>query len=425
MSRTTNPQKSIPSPLRPDQLDVHIPELHEKQLEVFRSHARFKVVVCGRQFGKTSLGAAMVVSAASVGKNVQWVAPSYPIGELGWSIIEKLARQIPGTRFEGRPNYRLVLPGGGSIQLRSADNPDSLRGATLDGVVFDEAAQAKPEAWPTLRPTLSVKRGWAMFISTPKGLNWFHDLYQDADKRKGWERWRIPSSDSPFMPQDDIDLARHEMSSLMFSQEYEAEFISTGTGMFRADWVNHYQTRFEGEERFYLLGSDWVSLDSCRKFHTIDLAWSLDEGADFTVISSWGLTKFGHLILLDVMRDHYEGPEIIPKMRQAYEKWGGVLFVEKTTHDKEIIKEAIRVGLPVRPVRAEKDKVSRALPATARMEQGRVWFPPMSTPWMPEIEEELLAFPVGRHDDFVDTLAYAVAEGAKRNPYEEHGIEFI
>jgi predicted phage terminase large subunit-like protein len=425
LSRTTNPQKSTPSQLHQPQLDVHIPELHAQQLEVFRSHARFKVVVCGRQFGKTSLGAAMVVSAALKGKNTQWVAPSYPIGELGWGIIEKLCRQIPGTRVEGRPNYRLVLPGGGSIQLRSADNPDSLRGATLDGVVFDEAAQAKPEAWPILRPTLSVKRGWAMFISTPKGLNWFHDLYADAAKRTGWERWRIPSSASPFMPPEDIELARAEMSSLMFSQEYEAEFISAGTGMFRADWIQHYQSRFQGDERYFQLGGEWVALDSCRKFHTIDLAWSLEEGADFTVISSWALTKMGHLILLDVLRDHYEGPEIIPKMRLVYERWGGVLFVEKTTHDKEIIKEAIRVGLPVKPVRAEKDKVSRALPATARMEQGRVWFPPASTPWFPEVEEELLAFPAGRHDDFVDTLAYAVAEGAKRKPYEDHGIEFI
>jgi predicted phage terminase large subunit-like protein len=77
-----------------------------------------------------------------------------------------------------------------------------------------------------------------------------------------------------------------------------------------------------------------------------------------------------------------------------------------------IVQEAERTGLPIREVRAEKDKVARALPATARMEQGRVWFPPATTPWMPEITEELLAFPAGRHDDFCDTLGYAVAEAA-------------
>src|SRR5262245_38853924 len=174
-----------------------------------------------------------------------WVAPSFPIGELGWRMLDHLCRQIPGVEFLGRPTYRITMPSGGTIQLRSADNPDSLRGATLDGVVFDEAAMAKPEAWPTLRPTLSARRGWALFISTPKGLNWFHDLYQDAEDRRGWQRWKFPSSANPYLPEDDIDAARGEMSSLLFSQEYEADFISTGSGIFRAEWIQHYYERWE------------------------------------------------------------------------------------------------------------------------------------------------------------------------------------
>ena len=394
------------------------------QREVFASAARFKVVCCGRQFGKTSLGAVMCIAAAMAGKHVWWVAPSFPIGELGWYIIDRLARQIPGTRFEGRPVFRITFASGGTIQLRSADNPDSLRGATLDGVVFDEAAQAKPEAWPILRPTLSVRRGWAMFISTPKGLNWFYDLYEGAAHLNGWERWRIPSSESPYIPAEDIDLAREQMSSLMFSQEYEAEFVSTATGLFRADWFQRYTTRFEDEERFLGLGPEWVSLSSCRRFHTVDLAWSLEEGADFTVISSWARTPRAHLVLLDVIRGHFEGPDIVPRLRQAYDRWGGHLVVERATRQLSIIAEAQRTGLPIREVRAEKDKVARALPATARMEQGRVWFP-NTAPWLHEIEEELLAFPAGRHDDFVDTLSYAVAEAARSHPYEEHGVQFV
>jgi predicted phage terminase large subunit-like protein len=367
----------------------------------------------------------MVVAAALEGKHVQWVAPSFPIGELGWNIIDRLCRQIPGTRFEGRPVFRITLPTGGTIQLRSADNPDSLRGATLDGVVFDEAAQAKPEAWSVLRPTLSVRRGWAMFISTPKGLNWFHDLYQDAEKRNGWERWRFPSTSSPYIPPEDVELARQEMSSLVFSQEYEAEFISTGTGIFRADWIQHYYTRYEGEHRFYFLGDEPIADSACWKFHTVDLAWSLDERADYTVISSWAVTPKAHLILLDVDRGHYEGPDIVGRLRTAYTRFGGYLVVERATRQMSIIQEAQRTGLPIREVRAEKDKVARALPATARMEQGAVWFPPASTPWFRDVEEELLAFPAGRHDDFVDTLAYAVLQVAHRSPYEDRPLEVL
>lgn len=348
-----------------------------------------------------------------------WVGPTYPIGQLGWDIIDRLCRQIPGTRFEGRPTYKITLPTGGTIQLRSADNPDSLRGATLTGVVFDEAALAKPEAWPYLRPTLSVLRGWALFISTPKGLNWFYELYQDAADRDSWQRWTFPSTTSPYINHEDIEEARAGMSSLLFSQEYEAEFISYGTGMFHADWIQHWQ-HAGGEQEAFRLGEDIVLAQTCRFFHTIDLAWSLEEKADYTVISSWAVTPKRNLILRDVIRGRFEGPDIIPRMRQAFERWGGVVYVESTSRQMQIIVEAERQGLPIQPLKADKDKISRALPATARMERGHVWFPPASTPWWPDIEEEILAFPAGRHDDFVDTLSYAVMQIANRSAYGDH-----
>ena len=208
---------------------------------------------------------------------------------------------------------------GGSIQARSADNPDSLRGATLDGLVFDEAAQAKPEAWPILRPTLSVNRGWAMFISTPKGLNWFHDLYQEADSRDNWSRWRFPSVDSPYLDKDEIETARLDMSSLVFSQEYEAEFIAGGESQFRTDWIQHYRTNLTDDERYFVLGDEVVALSDCSTFHTVDLAWSLAEDADFTVISTWAVTQKKHLLLLDVLARALRGAghraENAPRLR--------------------------------------------------------------------------------------------------------------
>jgi predicted phage terminase large subunit-like protein len=225
------------------------------------------------------------------------------------------------------------------------------------------------------------------------------------------------------MPPGDVEKAREEMSSLVFSQEYEAEFISHGSGMFHADWIQHYYTRFEGEERFYMLGDTPIPAASCRTFSTVDLAWSMEERADYTVISTWAVTPQRHLLLLNVIREHLEGPKIVPQLRRAYEQWGGVLKVEQKQHGLNIIKEAVRMGLPVQPLRADKDKVSRSLPATARMERGTVWFPPASTPWYRGLEEELLAFPAGRHDDFVDTLAYAVLEVAGGSVYETRGLE--
>lgn len=398
--------------------------LHQAQLEVAHDPTRFKVVCCGRQWGKTLLGAALCVrEAAEKGGKVWWVGPSFPVGELGMQMVNTLCRQIPGAKFEGRPVWRTTLPSGGSIQMRSADNPDSLRGATLDGVVFDEAATAKPEAWSTLRPTLSVREGWALFISTPKGLNWFYDLFEDANERDGWRTWRSPSIANPYLPPDDVEKARGEMSSLVFSQEYEAEFISHGSGMFRQEWIGHWYDRFVGEERFFMLGDEPIAESACWKFHTVDLAWSQDERADYTVISTWAVTPKKHLLLLDVIRGHFEGPDIVPKMRQAWSRWGGsYMAVEKATRQMNIIQEAERTGLPIRVVRADKDKVARALPATARMERGMIWFPKAATPWYSDIEQELLAFPAGRHDDFVDTLSYAAIQIADSSAYSDRGL---
>lgn len=365
---------------------------------------------CGRQWGKTLLGAALAVQEAAKGGKVWWVGPSFPVGELGMGVVNQLCRQIPGAQFERRPVWRTTLPSGGSIQMRSADNPDSLRGATLNGVVFDEAATAKQEAWPTLRPTLSILEGWAMFISTPKGLNWFHDLFEDAGVWDDWARWQIPSVANPYLGSSDVEKARAEMSSLVFSQEYEAEFISHGSGMFHADWIRHYSERLEGEERVYYLGDEMVRKADCTIFHTVDLAWTISERADYTVIATWAVTPKSHLILVDLIRGHYEGPDIVPQMRNAYTIHGGYFAVERATRQMGIIQEAERTGLPIHVVKAEKDKVARALPATARMERGTVWFPPSAMPWYRDIEQELLAFPAGRHDDFIDCLSYAVLQ---------------
>jgi predicted phage terminase large subunit-like protein len=356
-----------------------------------------------------------------MGGDVWWVAPSFPIGELGWSIISKLCHQIPGVKFEGRPVWRVTLPSGGTIQMRSADSPDSLRGATLTFVVFDEAAIAKEESWPTLRPTLSVRKGKALFISTPKGTNWFYDLYQDAT-RPGWSRWQYPSEQSPYLDPVDIQEARESMSSLIFSQEYGAEFISASMGVFHYDWLSFFRTEFKGDDKVYMLGDTVVPASSCSTFHTVDLAWTTSEHADYTVISTWAVTPKRHLLLIDCNRGHYEGPDIVPQMQRAMTLHGGYFVVEKATRQMGIIQEAERMGLPLKVVRAEKDKVARALPATARMERSTVWFPnPSKTPWWPELEQELLSFPAGRHDDFVDTLSYAVLEvGTGGSAYADH-----
>ncbi len=226
-----------------------------------------------------------------------------------------------------------------------------------------------------------------------------------------------------------------DMSTLVYRQEILAEFVSGGAGVFHRDWIRHWfpQGDAEGRVEGYRLGEETVPAAACERFTTVDLAWSQAERADFTVASTWAVTPKRHLILLDVVRGHFEGPDIPRILQGVYATHQPAYFLlERAARQLSIIQAAQRTGLPIREVRADRHpssvgqgdvKVARALPATARMESGQVWFPQAErVPAMIECEAELLAFPMGRHDDFVDTLAYAVLEIAHGSVYESRGL---
>jgi len=198
------------------------------------SDVRFRVLACGRRWGKTRLGSALCIHTAASGGRAWWVAPTYPVATVGWRLVQRLAMQIPGAEI--RQGDRLVtLPGGGEVQVRSADNPDSLRGEGLDFVVMDECAFMKEEAWlEALRPALSDRRGRAMFISTPKGRNWFWRLWQRCidDEDHEWHGWQLPTADNPHIAPDEIEAARRGLPESVFRQEYLAEFLDDAGGIF-------------------------------------------------------------------------------------------------------------------------------------------------------------------------------------------------
>ena len=203
--------------------------------------------------------------------------------------------------------------------------------------------------------------------------------------------------------------------------------------MFRPEWIQHYRSETVDDVRTFLLGPNRVPALECEPFHTVDLAWGQREDSDFTVVSSWAVTRQRHLLLLDVVRGRFEGPDILPKLRRAFELYGGTIYVEAATRGLPIIQDAMRSGLPITPLsvhkgglRGEDAKIARAAVAMARMEQRTVWFPvPAAAPWLHDIEEELLSFSEGRHDDFVDTLSYAAIHVAGGGAYEDRGIPWL
>lgn len=237
------------------------PTLHDGQREVLYHPARYKVLAAGRRWGKTRLAVLMCVMSAVSGGRAWWVAPTYKIAAVGWRLMRSLAVQLGPLATIRRSERCVLLGSGGAVYVRSADNPDGLRGEGLDFVALDEAALIAEEAWTAaLRPALSDRRGRAIFISTPKGHNWFWRLWQNARSVGGeWAAWQFPTSANPFIDPAEVEAARAELPSAIFAQEFLAEFIADGGGVFRgvteAATAQPQERAQEGHT--YVFGVDW------------------------------------------------------------------------------------------------------------------------------------------------------------------------
>src|SRR3990167_5397610 len=211
-------------------LVVNLPPLLEWQQKVENYPARFKVLVCGRRIGKTHYGIYKCLKEAleNPGQIYWWIGPIFPISDIGWRLLKRICGQLTnaGLPIKVREDPRFVeLPNGAQIWVKSADNPDSLRGEGLSGVVFDEAAQIKAETWfDVIRASLSDKRGWAVFITTPKGKNWIYDLCQYSETDPNWHFWQLSTRENPHINPAEILEAKRIMSENSFKQEFEADF---------------------------------------------------------------------------------------------------------------------------------------------------------------------------------------------------------
>lgn len=217
-------------------LNVTLPPLHRGQMRIVRHPARFKVVACGRRFGKTRLGVAGGFETALQGDPAIWVAPTYKLAAEGWNLANHLVEQMPGA-VTHKGDQRIEFPGGGIFQVHTASDPDGLRGKGWKRAILDEAAYMLQAAWTqALRPALSDMRGDAWFLSSPAGRNWFYHLYlrgQNADE-PDYASWNMPTTANPYIDPAEVEQARGDMPDRWFRQEYLAEFLDDSGGVFRA-----------------------------------------------------------------------------------------------------------------------------------------------------------------------------------------------
>jgi|GEM_PF-1022314 len=216
---------------------------------------------------------------------------------------------------------------------------------------------------------------------------------------KNWDEYKDPESGVAFF------------EAYAFGQEFEAAFLTPGGGIFRPEWLHSRWTR-DGTSYVLTPASGPPAIvpgDGLVTFATVDLAASLRTTADYSVVMVFGKTTGNRLLVLDVDRARREGPDLVPTMQRAVKAWKcRAVYIEKVGFQLALVQDARRQGLPVRELEADRDKVARALPATAALEGGLV-FLPREARWLRDFESELLAFPNGQFDDQVDAFAYGVA----------------
>lgn len=203
--------------------------LNPGQQQVAASTARFRVVIAGRRWGKTSLAQRELARAARYpDRRVWYIAPSYRMAkQIVWDSLKSRLYSLNWISKTNESDLSVRLRNGSQIALRGADNPDSLRGVFLDFVVFDEFAFIDEKAWTeVIRPALSDRRGHAMFISTPMGRNWAFDLYNrgQTESSTDWASWTFRTIDGGNVTADEIAAAQYDMDARQFRQEYEASF---------------------------------------------------------------------------------------------------------------------------------------------------------------------------------------------------------
>jgi hypothetical protein len=203
-------------------------KLSKPQQTISKTDARFKVVVAGRRFGKSFLSINELAKFARMpDQRCLYVAPTYRQAKT--VIWDELKNQLYAVRWIKKVNesdLTIHLVNGSTISIRSSDNKDALRGAKYNFIVLDECADMDPDTfYSVLRPTLSDTKGHALFIGSPKGRNWFYDLFVQAGATQDWSAHQYTTIQGGNVDEAEIEAAQRDMDTRQFQQEYLATFV--------------------------------------------------------------------------------------------------------------------------------------------------------------------------------------------------------
>jgi predicted phage terminase large subunit-like protein len=381
------------------------------QQQVFNDPSRFKVIAAGRRCGKSRLAATILIIEAlrcPAGSAVLYAAPTQgQARQIVWDVLMEIGREVITSSHVN--NMDITMINGAKIYVRGADRPDTLRGVSLTYAVLDEVADIKPEAWEqVIRASLSDKKGRAIFIGTPKGRNWFYDLFKQGQKEDNtdWKSWHFTTKDNPLIDPEEIESAKKTLSSFAFKQEYLASFDNAGSDTFKDEWIK-YGT--EPEHGSYFIAIDLAGFEEVAK-----QAANSKKRLDETAICVVKVTEDGKWFVKEIDHGRWDiretAAKILMKMRDyrpisvGIER--GALKNAVLPYLSDLMRKNNVYSHIVDLTHGNRKKTDRIIwSLQGRFEHGRIILN-KENDW-DDFIDQLLMFPSkGVHDDLPDSLAY-------------------
>lgn len=378
---------------------------HAGQMRLHESTARFRVMACGRRFGKTLAATNELAKNAIECPNTLnwWVAPTYRQTEIAFELLADALKPIL-ARQPNKSKMRLDLINGSVLECRSAERYENMRGDGPSFVVFDEASKCPKAAWTeVVRPALADKQGRAIFISTPWGRDWFWELFQRGQNPDFPQWWSasFPTTANPFIPLEEIEEARLTLSYPVFAQEFLAEFLDDAATVFRnVDGCAIAELKEPEYGHSYVIGWDVAKYQDYSVFAVVDcntqkvVAFERFNGVEYKAQITQHLVplvrKYNNAhVIMDITG---VGDPLLEEVRNLDIGAEGYYFTN--TSKKELVDRAV-----------------------ITIEQSRIAYPPI-----PVLLHELKAFsyeytkakniiynaPEGEHDDCVIALCLAI-----------------
>lgn len=235
------------------------------------------------------------------------------------------------------------------LQFRTADDPQSLRGAGLDILWIDEAAFIRDdEAWNVARPALSDKLGLVITTTTPKGKNWFYERFFRGDAMKADNQFRVEyvSIDNPYFPHEEWLEAKRTMHPALFKQEFMASFDSMDGLTLSGDWLHYYTIGKVESHRAHIdvqlpRGED--GRYRLRKYIGVDP--STGEAKDEFAIALIGVEEdFSAAYVLEMWSGKIQFPEQVEMIQDWHTKYRPeVIGVESNVFQRVLAQQASRI----------------------------------------------------------------------------------